>query len=93
MLGYALYKFEGLYNLIKNKNEMSWFIIEDGKVFYECQCSWKEFSQKIKTLKSKKSNLNVATLSWHCHDYKDTIMMDTLREFKDKGMYKIEDFC
>jgi hypothetical protein len=88
MYGYALYKFEGIYNSIKNKNEISWFIIEDGKVFYECQCTWKEFSQKIKTLKTKKINLNISSLSWHCHEFRDTSMMDTLREFLDKKMIK-----
>ena len=93
MHGYELYKFEGIYSTVSNKNELSWFIIEDGNVFYECQCSWKDFAQKIKAVKSKKCNLNIPTLSWHCHEYRGTIMMDTLREFLDKGMYEIYDFC
>jgi hypothetical protein len=91
MLGYSLYKFEGMFNIIKNKNEISWFIIEDGEVFYECQCSWKEFSQKIKFVKSKKNSFNINTLSWHCHEFRDTSMMDTLRELLDKRMIKIEE--
>lgn len=89
MHGYELYKFEGFYNFIKNKNEMSWFIIEDGKIFYECQCTWKEFSQKIKILKTKKSTFNISNLTWHCHEYRGTTMMNTLLEFSEKSMIKI----
>jgi len=92
MLGYDLYKFEGIYNTVSNKNELSWFIIEDGKIFYECQCSWKEFAQKIKIIKTKKTNLDISYLSWHCHEYRGTTMMDILREFLGKGMYQIYDF-
>jgi hypothetical protein len=92
MYGYSLYKFEGMYNVIKNKDENSWFIIEDGKVFYEYQCSWKEFSQKIKLLKTKKSNLNSSTLSWHCYEYRDTSMNNLLRDFSIKGMYQVFNF-
>jgi hypothetical protein len=92
MHGYALYKFEAIYSNISNKNEKSWFIIEDGSVFYECQCTWKEFSQKINLIKTKKINLNIPTLSWHCYEFRGTSMMDTLREFLGKGMYQVHSF-